>query len=158
MDPSGADVESWPTGRLLSAAARLVEHDWNAHLARWDLNHASLAVLHVLGRGPLTQRELAVAVQVEDQTLSRTVERLERSGYVRRDRDDADRRRVVVTSTPAGRRTYLLASDLAVAEGLVTDAVDDVAGLRAALLAIVRRRSEERWPETPDPHAHGRGA
>lgn len=143
------DVETWPTGRLLSAAARLVEHEWNTHLARWDLNHASLAVLHVLLSGPMTQRELAGAVQVEDQTMSRTVERLERSGYVERRRDDADRRRVVVSLTETGRRTCLRAGDLEVAEGYFHDAVEDVEALRRALVAVVRSRSRERWPGSP---------
>jgi DNA-binding MarR family transcriptional regulator len=142
------DVDTWPTGRLLSAAARLVEHEWNTHLARWDLNHASLAVLHVLTAGPVTQRELAAAVQVEDQTMSRTVERMERSGYVVRRRAEADRRRVVVSLTDLGRRTCLRASDIAVAEGYFTETVEDVEGLRRALVAVVRHRSRERWPGT----------
>ncbi len=146
-------IETWPTGRLLSSAARLVEHEWNTHLARWDLNHASLAVLHVLGTRPMTQRELAAAVQVEDQTMSRTVERLERSGYVERHRDDADRRRVVVSLTESGRRTYLRASDIEVAEGYFADAVEDVEALRRALVAVVRRRSRQRWPEAAAPDA-----
>lgn len=141
-------LESWPTGRLLSAAARLVEHEWNTHLARWDLNHAGLAVLHVLGSGPMTQRALAAAVQVEDQTMSRTLERLERSGYVERRRDPGDRRRVVVSVTETGRRTCLRAGDLEVAEGFFTDAVEDVDALRSALVAVVRRRSSQRWPDS----------
>ena len=138
----------WPTGRLLSAAARLVEHEWNAHLARWELNHASLAVLHVLLAGPMTQRELAAAVQVEDQTMSRTVAGLERSGYVERNRDAGDRRRVVVSLTEPGRRTVLKASDIEVAEGYFADAVEDVEALRRALIAVIERRSRARWPET----------
>jgi DNA-binding MarR family transcriptional regulator len=149
---AGDDIETWATGRLLSSAARLVEHDWNAHLSRWDLNHASIAVLHVLTGGPLTQRELAAAVQVEDQTMSRTVERLERSGYVERHRDADDRRRLVVSLTADGRRTCLRASDLTVAEGFF-DGVRDVERLRQDLMAIIRRRSEQRWPEADEnPH------
>jgi len=143
-------VEQWPTGRLLSSAARLVEHAWNAHLARWDLNHASLGVLHVLTRAPMTQRELAAAVQVEDQTMSRMVERLERSGYVERRRDSADRRRLVVSVTSEGRRTCLRAGDLTVAEGLL-DGVDDVPALRSALIQLIRTHSERRWPEATEP-------
>jgi len=141
------ELDHWATGRLLSAAARLVEHEWNSHLAQWDLNHASLAVLHVLLGGPATQRELAAAVQVEDQTMSRTVERLERSGYVERRRDDADRRRVVVTLTPSGRATCLRAGDKAVAEGFFGDGVDDVDALRSALTGLIRHLSRQRWPE-----------
>ena len=48
--PRLPDPARWPVGRLLSSAARRVERDWNAHLATWDLNHASHAVLaHLLG-------------------------------------------------------------------------------------------------------------
>ena len=141
------ELDHWATGRLLSAAARLVEHEWNSHLAQWDLNHASIAVLHVLLGGPATQRELASAVQVEDQTMSRTVERLERSGYVERRRDDADRRRVVVTLTASGRATCLRAGDVAVAEGFFTGGVDDVPALRASLTGLIRHLSSQRWPE-----------
>lgn len=150
------DVASWPSGRLLSTAARLVEHAWNAHLAQWGLSHAGLAVLQVLGEGPRTQRELAAVVGVEEQTISRTVERLERAGHVERRRDEADRRRILVSRTRDGQRMFLRAADLSLAEGLVTDGVADPEALRAALTAIVVRLSEQRWgepaPETaPDP-------
>jgi DNA-binding MarR family transcriptional regulator len=144
------ELDGWATGRLLSAAARLVEHEWNSHLAQWDLNHASLAVLHVLLGGSQTQRELAAAVQVEDQTMSRTVERLERSGYVERHRDDGDRRRIVVSLTPSGRSTCLRASDVAVAEGFFRQGVDDVGALRVALAEIIRHFSRQRWPGADD--------
>jgi len=140
------ELGHWATGRLLSAAARLVEHEWNTHLAQWDLNHASLAVLHVLLGGPLTQRELAGAVQVEDQTMSRTVERLERSGYIERRRDEADRRRVVVSLTPTGRATGVRAGDVEVAEGYFHGAVEDVPALREALAGLIRHLSQQRWP------------
>lgn len=142
------ELDEWATGRLLSAAARLVEHAWNGHLAQWDLNHAGLAVLHVLLAGPQTQRELAAAVQVEDQTMSRTVERLERSGYVERRRDDADRRRVMVTVTPTGRETCLRASDLEVAESFFTHGAEDLAVLRRSLAGIIRHLSSQRWPSS----------
>jgi DNA-binding MarR family transcriptional regulator len=156
LDMASDDVETWATGRLLSSAARLVEHEWNAHLSHWDLNHASIAVLHVLLTGPLTQRELAAATQVEDQTMSRTVERLERSGYVQRHRDDTDRRRLVVSLSDEGRRTCLRASDRAVAESFF-DQVVDVGRLREDLIAIIRTRSEQRWPEAEE-HASRRDA
>ena len=155
------ELDRWATGRLLSAASRLVEHEWNTHLAQWDLNHASLAALHVLLGGPLTQRELATAVQVEDQTMSRTVERLERSGYVERRRDPTDRRRIVVTLTASGRGTCLRAGDVQVAEGFFDGGVDDVDALRASLAQIIRHLSSQRWPtagcaaEVPNPGSVG---
>ena len=136
-------IETWPTGRLLSAAARLVQHEWNAHLARWDLNHAGLSVLHALAAGDHTQRELAGAVQVKDQTMSRTLERLERSGYLQRHRDPFDRRRVVVSLTDLGRATGRSAADLHVAESMFSE-LDDVDGLRRALTELIEHLSRRR--------------
>ncbi len=138
------EIGTWPTGRLLSSAARLVEHDWNLYLARWQLNHASLGVLHVLLAGPMTQRELAGYVQVEDQTMSRMVEKLERCGYVERRLDGMDRRRRRVSLTALGRQTCLSASDVRRAEEYFS-AVADLEGFRQALIAVIRARSERRW-------------
>ena len=47
-------MHDWPTGRLLSTAARLVEHAWVEALEQLGLSHAGLIVLHVLGQGPLS--------------------------------------------------------------------------------------------------------
>ncbi len=103
--------------------------------------------------GPLTQRELAGRVQVEEQTLSRTVERLERSGYLVRERDPHDRRRNVVSLTEPGRRTCLQAGDVAVAEGFFGVAGDDLPALRRALVGLVSHHSGLRWPDGGDPAA-----
>ncbi|BDD82001.1 MarR family transcriptional regulator [Tsukamurella pulmonis] len=99
-------IAQWPTGRLLSMAARLVEHSWEAVLREYDISSAGLVVLHVVAERPASQREIARVARVTDQTASRTVERLERSGYVAREPDPADERRKVVTATDAGRTVY----------------------------------------------------
>src|SRR5690606_39534189 len=90
-------------GRLLFAVARRIEREWNAHLGRWDLNHAGFPVLmHLLG-GPQSQRALADESGVTEQTMSRIVARLERAGYVTRTDDPTDRRRRLVAITTDGR-------------------------------------------------------
>ncbi|WP_231706548.1 MULTISPECIES: MarR family winged helix-turn-helix transcriptional regulator [Tsukamurella] len=100
-------IAHWPTGRLLSMAARLVEHAWEGVLREYDISSAGLVVLHVVSTGPASQRDIARVARVTDQTASRTVERLERVGYVVRETDPGDERRKVVTATEAGRRVYL---------------------------------------------------
>ncbi len=137
-------VERWATGRLLSTAARLVEHAWDAHLARWGLNHASFAVLWMLDRGPLAQRTLAVAASVQDQTMSRMLERLERLGYVERRRSAQDRRQVLVSLTAEGDRVRALAQDDELAESLLSRAVPDLGPLRSDLVALVRHLTRDR--------------
>ena len=60
----------------------------------------------MVSTGPATQREVAKKARVTDQTASRTIERLERMGYVRRQVDPDDERRKHVSATPAGAEVY----------------------------------------------------
>jgi len=54
-------------------------------------------------RGPLTASELAAACHLSPGAITALVDRLERAGFVRRVRDDGDRRRVLVELTDAAR-------------------------------------------------------
>jgi MarR family transcriptional regulator, organic hydroperoxide resistance regulator len=137
-DPDTADgAAEWSLGRLLSMAARLVEQEWNGWLASRDLTHAGLLALHALRSGPRAQRELAAASMVEEQTMSKVLDRLERAGYVTRDRDTADRRRLVVQRTPAGERAYRGAIDADVANTIVTARLDDPETFRRQLIQLI---------------------
>ena len=139
-DPAG--MQGWPTGRLLSTAARLVEHAWVEALERLGLTHAGLVVLHVLGAGPLSQTELARSARVAVQTMSRTLERLEREGYIAREKHPADGRRHVVTRTAAGGVAWESARTL---ESDLFPGIADNAGMRAALLEIIHATAADRW-------------
>ena len=57
---------------------------------------------------------------VEEQTVSKVLDRLERAGYVTRERDTADRRRLVVRRSQAGERAEPGAIDADVANTIVT--------------------------------------
>ncbi|KGJ78370.1 hypothetical protein GY21_07070 [Cryobacterium roopkundense] len=135
-------MNEWPTGRLLSTAARLVEHAWVEALDRLGLTHAGLIVLHLLGSGPLSQAELAREARVQTQTMSRTLERLEREGYVARVRDERDQRRHSVTRTDAGTAAWKQARTI---ETDVFPQLNDGSALREALLAIISTSSARRW-------------
>jgi len=139
----------WPTGRMLSAVARRIEREWNAHLEAWDLNHASLPVLFLLAGGPRSQRELATASGVTEQTMSRIVSRLERTGYVTRRAHTGDRRRHDVVLTAHGRAALVEAGDPRVAEemsvrGLTESQVADLRELLAAMIAAHERPTDPR--------------
>lgn len=135
-------MAAWPTGRLLSTAARLVEHAWAEALEKRGLTHAGLIVLHLLDGGPLGQTELAARARVETQTMSRTIERLERAGLVARTQDAADKRRHVVSRTAAGEREWAETRTLEAEVFPELPAPDE---LRATLLDIIRSSSSGRW-------------
>jgi MarR family transcriptional regulator, organic hydroperoxide resistance regulator len=131
--------EQWPTGRLLSAAARRVERAWDAYLEQWSLTHASLPVLAILAGGPRSQREIADHLGVTEQTTSRMLTGLERSGYVARRRHDSDRRRQVVAVTQSGLSALAALDDPATVERLIGDALSpaQLATLRHLLVRLV---------------------
>ncbi|MCK0118322.1 MarR family transcriptional regulator [Isoptericola sp. S6320L] len=139
-DPTSDEPADWPTGRLLFTVVRRIEHEWNEHLAGWELNHAGFPVLlHLMG-GPHTQRELAAVSGVTEQTMSKVVARLERSGYVTRTTDPRDRRRRTVTVTGAGMAAAQEAARRQPAEDLALRGLDEQQAkeLRELLVTMVR--------------------
>ncbi|GIH92906.1 MarR family winged helix-turn-helix transcriptional regulator [Planobispora siamensis] len=136
-DAVRADIRSWPTGRLLSVAARVVEGRFHDFLAGHGLTHAGLIVLHHAAEGRLTQRELATLCRVTDQTMSRTIEHLRRSGYVVKETDAHDRRRVLIEITPGGRRVLDEAREQERRSDALFGALDDYAGFRDQLITLI---------------------
>lgn len=136
----GDDPAGWATGRLLSTAARLVEQRWNDGLARFGLTHAGFGVIAHLMTGPRSQHEIAGLTKVEDQTISRTLDRLERQGHVRREPDPDDRRRRVVRVTGSGREAFAEVArsrpDLDLVDHRIA-AHCDLDSFRAALVALL---------------------
>lgn len=147
------DPTTWPTGRLLSAAARMVERRWDAHLEQFSLSHSSVPVLAALARRDLSQRELADMMDVTEQTVSRTLARLERTGYIRRARHPLDRRRHVVTLTEIGHDVLGRLRESRTVRDMATEDLtpQEHDALRAGLLAMLttdggdlaRRRATE---------------
>ena len=100
-------TEQWPLGRLLSAAARSVERDWDERLRAIGLSHAAVVAIDILIRtGPTGADTIARTARVQPQTMSRTLERMERDGLVERGPHPEDRRRRVVTVTDRGRAAW----------------------------------------------------
>ncbi len=140
-DP-GLPPDEWPIGRLLATVARMLHSSFDADLAAVQLNHAGFITLHVLRSGPLSQADLAHRCRVTAQTMSRTVERLERSGYVTRHRDALDARRQLVAATPAGLEVYRTAPGRDSARAL--DQLADPVAFRAELLRLIEHLREHR--------------
>ena len=61
-----------------------------------------LLMMHLWDTGPQRQADLAIAFDTDSASMTRTVQRLERAGFVRRRPDPADGRATLVESTPAG--------------------------------------------------------
>lgn len=124
------ELNDWSTSRLLTTAARIVEHSWNEKLLSIGITHAGLTTLGVLEReGTLTGVRLAQLVHVQAQTVGRTLDRLEKRGLVTRLRNTADRRSQRIAITPAGlealERAKSIESDLMTEDGLASEDLRD---------------------------------
>ncbi|MFJ4076799.1 MarR family winged helix-turn-helix transcriptional regulator [Curtobacterium sp. NPDC089991] len=125
-------TEQWPLGRLLSAAARSVERDWDERLRAIGLPHAALIAVDILIRtGPTGADTIARTARVQPQTMSRTLERMERDGLVERTPHPADRRRRLVTVTDHGRRAW------ETARHIEREVLPDDPALRTALTELL---------------------
>lgn len=109
--------------------------------AEWGLHEGELNVLAALRRaGPpfaLTPTDLYKGLLLSSGAMTNRIDRLEAQGLVERQRDEDDRRRVMVVLTEAGRQLIDEAMDANVrilAETL--DAIDD--DDRATLVRVLR--------------------
>jgi MarR family transcriptional regulator, organic hydroperoxide resistance regulator len=88
----------------LSVAARNVVAVYRPWLEPMGLTHPQYLVMLALWQhGPLAVRDLSRLLQLDPGTLSPLVKRLERAGYVRRDRDPRDERALAIALTSEGR-------------------------------------------------------
>lgn len=86
--------------RLLDALRR--NGAWSISMSqaaaeRIGVNTTDLHCLNLLSDGPMTAGELARRAGITTASVTGVIDRLEAAGYVRRERDDSDRRKVTVT-------------------------------------------------------------
>ena len=129
--------------RLLRLADRAVQSELG-------LSGAQLFVLHELGKTPsLSLSELADRTRTDQSSVSVVVTRLVDSGYVTRDRDKRDARRLVLNLTKSGR---------AVAEKSPPVAQEQIIEVLERMSATDRRRFADLFTRLIEEMSEGRGA
>lgn len=87
----------------LNWAARLLARETETMLGPIGLNPAYVPVLIALSSGGAhTPKELAEAASVEQPTMTATIQRMERDGFVTRKRNPDDGRSALIALTPLG--------------------------------------------------------
>jgi DNA-binding MarR family transcriptional regulator len=72
-----------------------------------DITSVQYGVLYCLfEHGTLRQRDILGLAQLDKSTLAELLQRMEQEGNIVTDRDPEDKRRKIVSITPAGRRRY----------------------------------------------------
>jgi MarR family 2-MHQ and catechol resistance regulon transcriptional repressor len=100
-----AEVRALNAYIKLMRAANSVQARLDRRLAALGLTESQLGVLEALYHlGPLAQGVVGRKLFVSGSNVTTVADNLERRGLIRRRRDPADRRSVVLHLTPAGRR------------------------------------------------------
>ena len=101
------------TGYLLARAHVRCHDAFQEALAPLELTPKSFGVLTVIvEQGPLSQAALGETLRIDRTSIVAHVDELERSGYVERGRNSADRRVHFLQATPAGRQALRSAERL----------------------------------------------
>jgi DNA-binding MarR family transcriptional regulator len=91
-------------GFLLSRVGAAVRAGFKDVLAGWGIRPQQYLILLILdARGGASQQELCTAARIDSGNMVELLDGLEALRYAQRARDPHDRRRYVVTITPAGR-------------------------------------------------------
>jgi DNA-binding MarR family transcriptional regulator len=99
-----ASDETRRLGAELRGAIAQVYSRFRSVRPNGEIGDAALWALTQLDkRGPMALTELSMTAHVTPGSMSQTVNRLTRGGYVVRSRDPGDGRRVLFTATPLGR-------------------------------------------------------
>lgn len=133
---------------------RLVQSQATSDLNPLDLTFAgwhALVALSYSKHKKLPTARIAQRLGGHAATLTKTIDRLERAGYVRRGRHDGDRRVVVVELTKEGERAERKATKARSKAGFGYDALTETElNQLVELLAKVRSSHGEEWSEAPE--------
>jgi len=142
-------------GYLLAVNARMLQRVMTARLAATGVMHAHWSIMLALWAGDgITQKQLSARVAIEGPTLTRALERMEAEGLVRRKRDRADARQVMVFLTQRSKALREKLLPIAVVEQQrATSGLTDVE--RQLLVMLLRKmlgsqRDAERDACLPD--------
>jgi len=84
------------------ASALLLFH--GAVAERFGLHETDLTALRFIGEAPVTAGALAEATGLTNAAVTALIDRLQAAGFVRRERDASDRRRVYIRPVPSAVR------------------------------------------------------
>jgi DNA-binding MarR family transcriptional regulator len=132
---------------LLARASFVVSSEFHERLRARGVSVPVWRVLAMLSGGPETVTTLAEACLLQQPTMTKVLDRMERDGLVKRQQDSRDRRLVRVHLAPKGEG---MVGDLLAAarahEAEVVARHPDAAAIKDLLRALIARQGQKRRP------------
>lgn len=129
----------------LYAATNLLQRLYRPLLAPLGLTYSQYLVMLILWeRAPVTVGEIGSCLHLDNGTLTPLLKRMERGGFITRNRDPRDERRVLVAPTPQGRelRTQALKIPEALARRIAIE-TGEIETLRNSVVSLVHLLADD---------------
>lgn len=111
---------------MLQVAARLQTVSFMSSLVGTQVHPAESYIVHELWKSsPLSQTEISARLDIGNATVGQTLKRLEKNGFVQRNRFAGDARRVMVRLTDKGVAAH---DEFAVATAALISGINDALG------------------------------
>lgn len=101
--PAGPFIDGY-LAYLLARASHLISGEFHEHLKAQRVPVTTWRVLASLVDGPRSAKQVADIVLQKQPTVSKVLERMERQALIRRETNPSDRRSILVSLTPRGRK------------------------------------------------------
>jgi len=99
------NAEGMSVGQLLSQVCRMTGHHLRTHMEKLGLHRGQgFALVHLWHDDGIPQRKLGRAMHISPASVTNMLQRMERSGWVKRVRDEEDQRVVRVFLTPKAQK------------------------------------------------------
>ncbi|MBC58673.1 MAG: ArsR family transcriptional regulator [Confluentimicrobium sp.] len=128
----------------LYAATNLLQRLYRPLLAPLGLTYSQYLVMLVLwGRDPVSVGDLCACLHLDNGTMSPLLKRMEQAGFIARQRDPDDERRVLITLTPHGRALREQAEEVPKELARRIEAApDEIAHVRSVVQSLVGKLDE----------------
>lgn len=98
---------------LLNQQARFISKEVNNSLKPFNLYHSQWMILHCLDRfGPMTQTDIWTYLNVEAPTVTRTLARMEKNGWIIRAAGEDKRERIIRLTEEAKAKLPMIAETI----------------------------------------------
>ena len=98
MEPEWSQNDQEDLYHLMRACGHILYHSGSSKTGQGR-------ILHLLDQnGPVSQKDLQTTLDIQSGSISEILTKLEREGLIRRQKDENDRRRIIVSMTEKGTR------------------------------------------------------
>lgn len=105
MSMKHRETREMTVGQLLAQVCRISGHHLRMHMERIGLHRGQgFALVHLWHHDRIPQRELSRAMHISPASVTNMLQRMERDGWITRERDESDQRIVRVSLTDKAKK------------------------------------------------------